>query len=308
MEASITLKKIAKKFANNTILADLSLGVEKGSTLVLVGENGSGKSTLLKILCGMLEKDLGTAYINGMDISTRGSDTRSITGYMPQMIDLDPEMTVLENITLFGELHGLNSIRAKECAINWANKFEIKKHLHKFHSDLCYGHQRLILFIRAVIHDPEILLLDEPTTGMDPHNRTKIWNTLDRMHRKKTILFVTQNFTEAERWAERIAILYNGNIQMDGSLDRLIETTHGLTRYSLLFKDEPKQEFIDEISKYPKVVRAKIKGKELEFYSRERSQFFKILKIALNYQLSDLDTSICTLQDLFIGLTDGGLD
>ncbi len=308
MEASITLKKIAKKFQNNAILADLSLGIEKGSTLVLIGENGSGKSTLLKILSGVLEKDVGTAYINGMDISTRGTDTRRITGYMPQVIDLDPEMTVKENIVLFGELHGLSHQHAGNKTIEWADKFEISRYLNKFHSDLCYGHQRLVLFIRAVIHDPEILLLDEPTTGMDPHNRMKIWKTLDRMHRKKTILFATQNFAEAERWAERIAILYNGNIQMDGSLDRLIETTHGLTRYSLLFKEEPASEFIEEISQFPKVVRAKIKGKELEFYSREKSQFFKVLKTALNYQVSDIDTSICTLQDLFIGLTDGGLD
>jgi len=308
MEASITLKKIAKKYNSKTILADLSLGIEKGSTLVLIGQNGSGKTTLLKILSGLLERDLGTAYINGMDISTRGRETRSLTGYMPQIIDLDPNMTAMENIILFGELHNMTNKAARENTLYWANQFNILKYLSKIHTDLCYGHQRIVLFIRAIVHNPEILLLDEPTTGMDPHNRMKIWKTLDNMQNKKTILFATQNFNEAERWAERIAILFNGNIQMDGTLDKLIETTLGLTRYSLIFKNNPKQEFIDEISKNKKVVRATIKGKELEFYSRDRKQFFKVLKTALDYQVSDIDTSICSLQDLFIGLTDGGLE
>ena len=98
MEASITLKKIAKKFRNKTIIADLSFGVEKGTTFVIVGENGAGKSTLMKILTGRIERDAGMAYIHGKDIRSRGFETRSITGYMPQIIDLDDELTILENL------------------------------------------------------------------------------------------------------------------------------------------------------------------------------------------------------------------
>ena len=164
------------------------------------------------------------------------------------------------------------------------------------------------MFARTLVHDPEVLLLDEPTTGMDPHSRSAVWNILDRLHNKKTIIFVTQNFTEAERYSDRIAILHEGNIKMDGTLERLIETTHGLTHYRLAFSKEPPLEFMEQLEQYPRVLRPRLKGLELEFYSRERQQFFKVLRLALDHDLADLDTSICRLRDLFIGLTEGGLE
>ena len=102
MEASITFKTVGKTIGDQILLADLSFGVEKGSTFVIVGENGAGKSVVLKLLVGLMEKDAGMAYIHGKDISTRGNEIRSIVGYMPQIIDLDDELTVLENLEIFG--------------------------------------------------------------------------------------------------------------------------------------------------------------------------------------------------------------
>ena len=95
---------------------------------------------------------------------------------------------------------------------------------------------------------------------------------------------------------------------MNGTLDRLIETTQGLTRYRLSFKSTPSEEFIKELKEYPKIIKPEMAGLDLEFYSRERKYFFYVLKRALEYDLSDMDTSICRLRDLFIGLTDGGLE
>ena len=104
------------------------------------------------------------------------------------------------------------------------------------------------------------------------------------------------------------AILHEGNIKMDGTLERLIESTHGLTHYRLAFSKEPPLEFMEQLEQYPRVLRPRLKGFELEFYSRERQQFFKVLRLALDHDLADLDTSICRLRDLFIGLTEGGLE
>ena len=95
---------------------------------------------------------------------------------------------------------------------------------------------------------------------------------------------------------------------MDGQLERLIETTHGLTHYRLVFSKKPPSRFMKELEDFPRVVRPRLKGLELEFYSRERKQFFKVLSLALEHGLDDLDTSICRLRDLFIGLTEGGLE
>jgi len=308
MEASITFKEIGKTFRGNTLLADLSFGVEKGSTFVIVGENGAGKSVVLKLLVGLIEKDAGMAYIHGKDISTRGEEVRSITGYMPQSIDLDDELTVLENLEIFGRLHGLSVMDANKNALDWAERLDFGMNLTQMPKDLSNGKKRLVQFARALVHDPEVIILDEPTTGLDPHSRTKVWDVLDKLHQHKTILFATQNFAEAERYADRIAILHHGNIKMDGTLERLIETTHGLTHYRLAFSKVPPQDFMEKLEEYPRVIRPRLKGLELEFYSRERQQFFKVLRLALDHDLADLDTSICRLRDLFIGLTEGGLE
>jgi len=308
MEASITFKAVGKSIGDKILLADLSFGVEKGSTFVLIGENGSGKSTILKLLVGLIEKDTGTVYIQGKDISTRSLETRLICGYMPQTINLDDELTVMENLSIYGQLYGLTSSQAIDNSRHWADILGFMQSLNQYPDKLAYGFQRKVLFARALVHDPEVLLLDEPTTGMDPYSRNAVWNVLDKLQQSKTIIFATQNFTEAERYANRIAILHDGNIKMDGTLERLIETTHGLTRYSLVFAEAPPDEFMDKLDQYPRVRRPNLKGLELEFYSRERQQFFNVLKLALDYSLSDLDTSICSLRDLYLGLTEGGLE
>ena len=308
MEASITFKTVGKTVGNRTLLADLSFGIEKESTFVIIGENGSGKSMILKMLVGLIEKDTGSVYIHGQDISTRSLETRSLCGYMPQTVNLDEDLTIFDNISIHGQLHGLTHVEAKKNTLQWADLLNFSESLNQYPRKLAYGLQRKILFARTLVHDPEVLLLDEPTTGMDPHSRSAVWNILDRLHNKKTIVFVTQNFTEAERYSDRIAILHEGNIKMDGTLERLIETTHGLTHYRLAFSKEPPLEFMKQLEQYPRVLRPRLKGLELEFYSRERQQFFKVLRLALDHDLADLDTSICRLRDLFIGLTEGGLE
>ena len=308
MEASITFKSVGKRISGKTLLADLSFGVEKGSTFVIVGENGSGKSMILKLLVGLIEKDRGSVYIHGKDISNRSLETRSLCGYMPQNINLDEDLNIFENIAIYGELHGLTSLEAEKSTLHWSDMLGITKFLYNSPYDQAFGVQRKILFARALVHNPAVLLLDEPTTGMDPHSRASVWNILDKIHYNKTIIFATQNFTEAERYANRVAILHEGNIKMDGTLEKLIETTHGLTNYRLVFSEEPPREFMDKLEKFPRVLKPVLKGLELEFYSHERLQFFKVLKLALENNLSDFDTSICRLRDLFIGLTEGGLE
>ena len=308
MEASITLKSIAKTFNNNTLLADLSFGVEKGTSFALIGGNGSGKSTILKLLVGIVEKDAGIAYINGKDIKNRSIETRSVTGYMSQTIDLDEDLSVIENLIISGRLHGLNSKLAKNNSIHYLEILDMIGLMNKNPRDLSYGDKRKAMFIRSILHNPDVILLDEPTKGLDPHSRNKIWDIIDKFNPRKTILFSTQNLEEAEKYADRIAILHDGNIKMDGTLERLIETTDGLSRYVLSFSEPPPEDFFKKIKENPRILKPSLNGLDFEFYSREKKQFFNAMNIALNFSLDDIDISTCKLRDLFIGLTDGGLE
>jgi len=308
LEASITLKSLAKKYNDDVILADLSLGIESRSNHVLIGENGAGKSTVLRILIGLIEKDAGFAYIQGKDISNRGPETRMVTGYMPQYIDLDNEINIYENLFVFSELYGVENNEAEDKIMKYADIFDFKKDLLKHPGELSKGTLRSIQFTRSILHDPEVLLLDEPTTFMDPINKMKFWDLLDRIGKDKTLLFTTQDFNEAEKYADRISILHNGNIRMDGSLDKLIGTTKGIAKYQIRFKEHPSNDIIDKIKELPKILKPIMNGNNLDFYATERKDFFHVLRIAIDCQIDDIDMGFCSLIDLYLGLIGSRLE
>jgi len=308
LEASITLKSLAKKFDSEIILADLSIGVENNSNHVIIGENGAGKSTILKILVGLIEKDAGVAYIHGKDISTRAQETRMVTGYMPQYVDLDTEMSIYENLIVYSELYGVPSSKAKSRIQNFSEIFNYNNILLEKPTHQSLGLLRSIQFSRALLHDPKILILDEPTKGMDPQYKTKIWNILDRIGKDKTILFTTQDFSEAEKFADRISILHKGDIKMDGTFEKLVGATKGLSKYEIRFKDAPLDDILVPLQEMPKVLKPLLNGNSLEFYSNDKKDFFRVLKSVINSEIVDIDISFCKLLDLYLGLVENGLE
>ena len=308
MEASITLKSLAKKYNNCVVLADLSLGIERNSNHALIGQNGSGKSTILKVLVGLIEKDAGIAYINGKDISSRGIETRMVTGYMPQTIDFDPEINIYENLLFFAQLYGLSTTRAQKEIIKYAEVFDFKADLDKHPEVISKGTLRTMQLTRAIIHNPEILLLDEPTLEMDQSNKIKVWDLLEKIGKNKTILFVSQDFNEVEKFADRISILHKGDIKMDGSLERLASTTKGLSKYEIRFNDIQPIELLDEIKKMPKILKPQFHGNSLEFYSYEKREFFHVLRKVIDREVSDIDIGFCKIMDLYLGLINNGME
>jgi ABC-2 type transport system ATP-binding protein len=187
MEASITFKSVAKKIKNETLLAELTFGIEKNTVFSMVGPNGSGKSTILKLICGLLYKDKGSIYVKGYDIDTKIDEIKSIIGYMPQKNQMDNELTILENISLYAQLNGFSKVDAIKSSKLISEKLNLNQHLNKFPSDLSFGALRLVSFARAIVHSPEILILDEPTLNLDPLNRDfgAMYNCSSKRHQPK---------------------------------------------------------------------------------------------------------------------------
>jgi len=190
MEASITFKSVAKKNKDETLLAELTFGVEKNTRFALVGPNGSGKSTILKLICGFIHKDKGSIYIKGFDADINSNQIKSIIGYMPQKSDFDQDLNIFENLSIYGQLYGMSSDDARKRIEYLAHKLNFSNYL-KLHSiEIPCGVFKKLLLARALLHDPEILILDEPTTGLDPNqlveirNLIKFWNSLS-IHEKK---------------------------------------------------------------------------------------------------------------------------
>ena len=137
---------------------------------------------ILKLLVGLIEKDRGSIYIQGKDISTRSMETRSICGYMPQSLDLDLDLSIFENISLYAQLNGLNTNEAQKNTMHWIELLGLENFKNKKVKRLSYGLQKKVLLARSLSHNPDVLLLDEPTTGMDPKSRSAVWNILDNLH------------------------------------------------------------------------------------------------------------------------------
>ena len=221
MEASISLKSIGKKITDKTLLAELSFGLQGGSRLAIVGPNNCGKSSIIKLLSGIIYKDKGQLYMKGRDISIEPESVKKITGYMSQKIDFNFNLSLLDNICFYAELFGLSNKEAVGRANNLCERFLISPYKYKKVGEIPRNIARIAMFIRAVIHDPEIILLDEPTLNLDVKYKKLLWDYMIKNSKEKTIIFSTQNLEEAKIYSNRIAIVYNAVIKFIGTYEDL---------------------------------------------------------------------------------------
>ena len=220
MEASITLKKVGKLINDKTILAGLNFGIERGSLVAIIGDNEAGKSLLLKVISSSEYQEYGQVFIHGVDSKKRRSDVTSKIGYMPHELDLDPWLTLEQNIRFFGLLHSVSLETINTRMVQFSRDLHIVPYLGKMVKDISPGIIRMGMIVRALVHDPEILILDDPTAFMDAESYRHTWDLLLRLKGEKTILYVSQSLQEVESAHDRILVLENGRIALDGSLDR----------------------------------------------------------------------------------------
>ena len=305
MEASITFKSVAKKIKDETLLAELTFGVEKNTIFSIVGPNGSGKSTILKLVCGLICKDKGSIYVKGYDLDNKIEEVKSIIGYMPQNNQLDNDLTVLENLSLYAQLSGCNKDKAIKSSQFISDRLRLNKYLNCYPENLSFSILRMISFARSVVHDPEILILDEPTLYLDPINRDLIWSYLNEIKHNKTIFYATQNFYESQEYSNRIAILYDGSIKYNGTFNYLVKNTFGLARFMLSFSNGIPDTIKKSLSLRPNIIKPTMIDNKLKFYSTDKMEFFKILRESIDYDINDIDSSKCTLEDIFKGINPG---
>ena len=226
MEASITFKKIAKIFENNTVLADLSFGIEKNKKLALIGRNGSGKSTLLKILSGVVKKTSGNIFVNGLDFDLNSHRIKSILGYIPQNILLDINLTISENLIFYGKLHGITTNQIENKIRYWSKELFFSDFLHQYPTQLSYGLNRVVLFVRSLLHDPEIIIFDEPFKDLSFDFKELIWRSINNLD--KTVFLATNNLNDVEKLVDYVAIIKDGNIISVGPVKNLIKSNKNI--------------------------------------------------------------------------------
>jgi ABC-2 type transport system ATP-binding protein len=215
----LDVRHLEKRFNGRRALAGLSFSVDRGEVYGLVGPNGAGKTTTINIICNLLLQDGGEVTIDGAPVSPA---TRTRIGIAPQEIALYRDLTAAQNLVFFAGLYGLNEHsryrRAGECLA----AVGLEQRADSVVSELSGGMQRRLHIAVALLHEPPLLILDEPTVGLDLDARHRVWEVIDRLRREgRTILLTTHHLDEAEVLCSRIGILSLGKLVAEGSMDEL---------------------------------------------------------------------------------------
>ncbi len=297
MEASITLKKVGKIIGDKTILAGLSFGIERGSLVAIVGLNDSGKSVLLKLLSGYENPNYGQVFIQGLDMEKRRSDTRQLLGYVSYENDLDPWLTLEQNIRFNANLYSVGSETYKERINKYSSALNLKPYLDQYAFRVSGGIQKKAMLIRALIHDPDILILDEPTGYMDAESIRLTWDLLKDLKGDKSIIYVSNSLNEIEQAHDRILVFHEGRIIMDGHLDKLLESTLDYHQFQIEF-DDLNDDLYKSLKNIATIVSPNRMDNTFHFYGRTRTVFFDVIKAASDKIMIDLDVRKLGLRDL----------
>ncbi|HET9649640.1 MAG TPA: ABC transporter ATP-binding protein [Microlunatus sp.] len=217
---AIRVRGLRKAFKDQSVLDGVDLEVRPGSITALLGANGAGKTTLVKILSTLLRADAGTAQVDGYDVGTHAREVRGVISLTGQFAAVDEILTGRENLILVARLRHLSDPAA--IADRLLERFSLSDAATRAVATYSGGMRRRLDIAMSLIGDPEIIFLDEPTTGLDPQARIEVWQAIRQLAaRGTTVLLTTQYLDEAEQLADRIAILHQGRIIVDGTLAEL---------------------------------------------------------------------------------------
>ena len=297
MEASITLKKVGKLIGDKTILAGLSFGVERGSLVAVVGLNDSGKSILLKLLSGYENPNYGQVFVQGLDMEKRRNETRKLIGYVSHENDLDPWLTIKQNINFNANLYSVENKIFKERLNKYSSALNLNPFLNEYAFRVSGGVQKKAMLVRGLIHDPDILVVDEPTGYMDAESIRLTWDLIKELKGEKSIIYVSNSLTEIEQAHDRILVFHEGRIIMDGHLDKLLESTLDYHQFQIEFDN-----LTDDLYKTLKNIATIVSPNRLDntfhFYGRTRTVFFDAIKVATDQMMIDLEVKKLGLRDL----------
>ncbi len=221
----LKVQGLCKRYGDIEVVRSLDLDVRRGECFGLLGPNGAGKTTTLRLLLGLIEPDSGSIEIDGIAVPQHAREARMKVGVVPQMDNLDPDFSVRENLFAYGRYFGMEKSVIAARVPELLEFAGLAGKADALITQLSGGMKRRLTLARALVHDPDILFLDEPTTGLDPQARHLIWQGLRRLIADgKTIVLTTHFMDEAERLTDRLAILDHGRVVAEGSPRALIES------------------------------------------------------------------------------------
>lgn len=297
MAVSITLRNVIKKYGDKTALNNVTLGVEKGHIHAIIGTTGSGKSTLLRVIATLSAPSLGTGYINGLNLGARQNQIRQQIGYMAQDSRFEGSLTLLENLVLQGKLHGIDQADLLNRISGFVTRFNVVDQLHAFPAQVSHGTRRKMEFIRSVLHNPSILLLDEPSASLDIECKELMETFLREQKLRFTTVLVSSNIDQVEKIADRISILDEGRVVADGTLKELKESDQE-DRILDITLSETNEKDINVLDAAEGVISYRVEGNRYEIVTEPTIHSEAIIAL-FNGRVKEAVPRLPTLADIF---------
>ena len=220
--AAIVISNLTKKFEDITAVDELDLKIDRGELFGLLGPNGAGKTTTINLLCGLLEPTSGSASVGGHDIQKEANKVKELIGVCPQATAVVPYLTGRQNVEHFGNLHTMPKEKLRKNTDNLLERLDLTADANRRVKSYSGGMRRRINLIMALVHDPEIAFLDEPTVAMDPQSRLAVWDFIKELKKaNKTVILTTHYMEEAEELCDRVGIIDHGKLIALGSPKQL---------------------------------------------------------------------------------------
>lgn len=226
MNYAISIDQLTKKYNEKIAVDHVSFSIKKGELFGLLGVNGAGKTTLIKMLCCLTTPTSGDASILGYDIKKNQEHVKEIIAVSPQETAIAPNLTVRENLELMAGIHGYSKTEVKDKTASMIEAFSLQPYENQKSKTLSGGWQRKLSIALALISEPKILFLDEPTLGLDILGRRELWALINRLKDRTTIVLTTHYLEEAEALCDRICIMKDGQVKAIGSVEELKHMTN----------------------------------------------------------------------------------
>lgn len=232
-ERMIEVEGLTKFYGDYLAVNGVSFSVEKGETVGLLGTNGSGKTTTMRVLTGYMPPSSGTVRIAGHDLAAGSLEARKHTGYLPESVPLYGDMTVAASLRFFGQVHSMGSGRLASSIDRVIDTFGLAEYRDTIVGKLSKGYRQRLGLALAVLHEPEVLVLDEPTVSIDPVQVVDARDLIRRLGEDHTVLLSTHQLAEASSLCERVVILHEGALVAEGHPNEIAERLHGAQRVSV---------------------------------------------------------------------------
>jgi ABC-2 type transport system ATP-binding protein len=220
-EPSVVLRDLEKRFGDFVAVDRISLSVRKGEIFGFLGPNGAGKSTTIRMLCGIIKPTSGEGRVAGFDLRTEQEKIKASIGYMSQRFSLYDDLTVEENLHFYGGIYGLDAVARTERK-RWVLAMAgLEEHRSARTKSLPVGWKQRLALGAAVLHEPQVVFLDEPTSGVDPISRRRFWDVIYQLSDAGTTVFVTTHYMEEAEYCERLGLIYRGELVATGTPEEL---------------------------------------------------------------------------------------